>query len=98
MKCSVNTEKQAVGIGGLAEGMSIRSVKRNAESFRGHVIGTGIMVVSRISNPLPDKVYGWIVPAQDGPDYVAVLGTHLINTPLDAVRAWILADAKGKRP
>ena len=68
-----------------------------AESFRGQVIWKGIVEVFRVSNPPPEKAYGWIVAAQSRPDYVAVLGTHPINTALDEVRAWIVADAKGKK-
>jgi hypothetical protein len=65
-----------------------------AESFQGKLIWKGIVEVFRVNNPPPDKAYGWIVAAQGGPDYVAVLGTHPINTPLDAVRAWIVSGGK----
>jgi len=65
-----------------------------AESFRGQVIWKGIVEVFKVNNPPPEKAYGWIVAAQGGPDYVAVLGTHPINTPLDAVRAWIVSQGK----
>jgi hypothetical protein len=65
-----------------------------AESFQGKLIWKGLVEVFKDLHPPPDKAYGWVVAARSGPDFVAVLGIHPINTPLDAVRAWIVADAK----
>jgi hypothetical protein len=65
-----------------------------AESFQGKLIWKGIVEVFKVVNPPPDKAYGWVVAAPGGPDYVAVLGVHPINAPLDAVRAWIVSGGK----
>ena len=43
-------------------------------AFQGKVIWKRIVEVFKVTNPPPDKAYGWIVAAQGGPDYVAVLG------------------------
>jgi hypothetical protein len=67
------------------------------ESFQGQVIWKGMVDVFKVNNPPPEKAYGWIVAAETAPDFVTVLGVHPINTPLDAVRAWIVAGSeKGK--
>jgi hypothetical protein len=81
-------------VGGSVSHVESRPV---VETFNGNVIWRGLVEVFTVANPPPEKAYGWIVAAQDGPDYVAVLGTPPINAPLDAVRAWIVSDAKGKK-
>ena len=64
------------------------------ETFQGNVIWKGTVHIFKVLNPPPDKVYGWIVVAEGGPDYVTVLGVPPINSPLDAVRAWIVSNGK----
>ena len=78
-------------VGGPVSHVESRPV---VETFQGKVIWKGIVEVFAVSNPPPEKAYGWIVMAQGGPDYVAVLGTPPINAPLDAVRAWIMSGGK----
>jgi len=87
-KIKIAVEKTAGGAVSHIESVPV------AESFRGQVIWKGIVEVFKVNNPPPDKAYGWIVAAQGTPDYVAVLGTHPINSPLDAVRAWIVSQGK----
>jgi hypothetical protein len=77
--------------GGAVSHLESRPV---VETFQGNVIWKGIVEVFTVSNPPPEKAYGWIVAAQGSPDYVAVLGTPPINAPLDAVRAWIVSQSK----
>jgi hypothetical protein len=64
------------------------------ETIQGKVIWKGIVEIFTVANPPPEKAYGWIVMAQGGPEYVAVLGTPPINSPLDAVRTWIVSPHK----
>jgi hypothetical protein len=64
------------------------------ETFRGKIVWHGVVEVFKVEKPPPALAYGWAVESDSGPDYVAVLGTPPINSPLAAVRAWIVADAK----
>lgn len=62
------------------------------ETFRGQTIWQGMVEVYAVASPPPDKVYAWAVESASGePEYVAVLGKPPINSPLDAVRAWIIS-------
>jgi hypothetical protein len=78
-------------VGGPAWHSGSRAV---IETFQGAVVWRGIVEVFVVSNPPPEKAYGWIVASNDGVDYVAVLGAPLINSPVDAVRAWIILQGK----
>jgi hypothetical protein len=66
-------------------------------SFSHKPISISKLILDHENKPPPEKAFGWIVAAQGSPDYEAVLGTPPINAPLDAVRAWIVAQAKGKK-
>ncbi len=64
------------------------------ETFAGKVIWKGVVEVFRVLTPPPDRAYGWAVESPNGTEYVAVLGTPPINSPLTAVRAWIVSLAR----
>ena len=66
------------------------------ETFRGQAVWQGMVEVFTVANPPPVLAYGWAVEGKEGgdPEYVAVLGTPPINTPHDAVRAWIVSQSK----
>jgi len=68
-----------------------------AETFRGETIWAGTVEVYRVLIPPPDRAYGWAVQSAkkpEEPEYVAVLGTGPIDSPLAAVRAWIVSEAR----
>lgn len=65
------------------------------ETFEGRTVWNGVVEVFAIeSPPTPRKAYGWIVEPNNKPEYVAVLENPSIESPLAAVRAWIVAIAK----
>lgn len=64
------------------------------ETFRGKTVWQGIVEVFKVSTPPPTLAYGWAVESDSGPDYVAVLGVPPIDSPLAAVRAWIVSANK----
>ena len=64
------------------------------ETFRGQVIWQGMVEVFAVSEPPPARAYGWAVEGDKEPRYVAVLGVPPVNSPLDAVRAWIVSQAR----
>lgn len=64
------------------------------ETFRGKTVWEGVVEVFRVLTPPPDRAYGWSVESGNGPEYVAVLGTPPIDSPIAAVRAWIISQAK----
>jgi hypothetical protein len=53
--------------------------------------------VFTVENPPPAVAYGWAVEGDAEPDYVAVIGIDPINSPVAAVRAWIVSEAKKGR-
>lgn len=61
------------------------------ETFRGQTVWQGMVEVFTVATPPPDRVYAWAVENGVDPQYVAVLGTPPINSPIDAVRAWIVS-------
>lgn len=67
------------------------------ETFRGQTVWRGVVEVFNVAKPPPAVAYGWAVESDSGPDYVAVLGIPPINSPVAAVRAWIVSTAKGKK-
>jgi len=93
MNSTLETIQMAVEkiVGGPAWHSGSRSV---IETFQGEVVWRGIVEVFVVSNPPPEKAYGWIAASKDGVDYVAVLGTPTINSPVEAVRAWIILQRK----
>jgi hypothetical protein len=67
------------------------------ETFRGQVVWDGLVDVFELRKHPPKFVYGWTVqPGRNGEafEHVTVLGTPPIDSPLAAVRAWILSQAK----
>jgi hypothetical protein len=64
------------------------------ETFRGHTVWKGVVEVFRVLTPPPDRAYGWAVESTAGPEYVAVIGNPPIDSPLAAVRAWIVSEAR----
>ena len=64
------------------------------ETFRGKTVWQGMVEVFTVATPPPDRAYAWAVESGTGPQWVAVLGTPPINSPLDAVRAWIVSEAR----
>ncbi|MEQ1841650.1 MAG: hypothetical protein ABL994_14680, partial [Verrucomicrobiales bacterium] len=61
------------------------------ETFRGQTIWQGMVEVYSVTKPPPERVYAWAVENGYNPQYVAVLGRPPINSPIDAVRAWIIS-------
>ena len=66
------------------------------ETIRGQVVWKGVVEVFDLAEPPPDTVYAWAVQTDKGPHYIAVLGKPPINSPLDAVRAWLASGTGGK--
>ena len=64
------------------------------ETFRGQMVWQGMVEVFTVATPPPARAYAWAVESENGPQYVAVLGVSPINSPLDAVRAWIVSARK----
>ena len=64
------------------------------ETFRGQAVWQGVVEVFSVNKPPPLVAYGWAVESADGPQYVAVLGTPPIDSPLAAVRAWLVSEAR----
>jgi hypothetical protein len=64
------------------------------ETFRGEVVWEGVVEEFAVESPPPKIVYGWAVDADPEPQYIAVLETDRINSPLMAVRAWIMSQAR----
>ena len=67
------------------------------ETFRGETVWKGVVEVFDVATPPPDCVYAWAVKADKGPQYVAVLGGGRIDSPLAAVRAWLVTQASESR-
>jgi hypothetical protein len=68
------------------------------EASNGKTIWKGMVEVFKVENPPPLIAYGWAVKGQNGTDYVAVLGTSPTDSPVAAVRAWALSQAKRSQP
>jgi hypothetical protein len=65
------------------------------ETFRGQVMWDGIVEVYAVPTPPPARVYGWTEDGPSGePQYIAILGVPPINSPLDAVRAWLVSQIR----
>ena len=64
------------------------------ETFRGQAVWQGMVEVFSVAAPPPARAYGWAVESAEGPQYVAVLGTPPIDSPLAAVRAWLVSQAR----
>lgn len=64
------------------------------ETFRGQTVWQGVVEVFDVATPPPAVAYGWLVDADPEPQYVAVLGKPPVDSPLTAVRAWLVSQAK----
>ena len=60
------------------------------ETFRGETVWQGTVEVFQVAKPPPARAYGWAVDN----DYVAVLGNPPVDSPVAAVRAWLVSEAK----
>jgi hypothetical protein len=61
------------------------------ETFRGQVVWEGVVSVFDSD---AGRVYAWAVEGETEPQFVAVLDTPPITSPLAAVRAWIISQSK----
>jgi len=75
----------------------VRSVPVH-ESFEGKTIWQGVVEVFELENHSQAKIaYAWSYKGDDGKlHYVAVLGVSPINSPNDAVKAYVVADYQKK--
>ena len=64
------------------------------ETFRGQTVWAGMVEVFRLSTPPPERAYGWIIDPDGEPEYVAVLGKPPVDSPLAAVRAWLVSKTR----
>lgn len=64
------------------------------ETFRGKTLWQGIVEVFRVTKPPPERAYGWAVEGKTESEYVAVLGNPPVDSPLAAVRAWLVSESK----
>ena len=69
------------------------------ETFQGKVVWDGdVEVFPLAKHPRAKRAYAWSYKNDAGETrYVAVLGVPPINTPLDAVRAYIAAEAQKQK-
>jgi len=70
------------------------------ETFQGQTVWEGVVhVFDLTSHPTATRAYAWSFPAEgsDKPRYVAVLHTDRINSPLQAVRAAIVAENRNRK-
>jgi hypothetical protein len=82
-------EGQHGGTATLAQSVPVR------ETFQGQTVWEGVVHVFDLAgHPKATRAYAWPFPAEgsDKPRYVAVLHTDRINSPLEAVRAAIVAE------
>ena len=64
------------------------------ETFGGQIGWEGVVEVFELCDPSqddPDKAYGWAVESDQGPQYVAVKGAPPVDSPLAAVRVWVVS-------
>ena len=76
----------------------IRSVPIH-ETFQGQTVWQGAVEVFELESHLQAKIaYAWAYKGADGKThYVAVLGVPPINSPDDAVKAYVVADYQKKK-
>jgi Domain of unknown function (DUF1737) len=60
------------------------------ETFRGETVWDGMVEVFSVANPPPHRPYGWAVEAMTETEYVAILGNPPVDSPIAAVRAWLI--------
>ena len=64
------------------------------ETFRGQTVWEGMVEVFDVTIPPPAVAYGWAVESDQGPQYVTVKGVPPAESPLAAVRVWLVAQSK----
>jgi len=64
------------------------------ETFRGQTVWEGTVQVYDVDTPPPATAYGWAAESDHGTRYVAVLGKPPVESPITAVRAWIVSQTK----
>ncbi|MDR3404473.1 MAG: hypothetical protein P4L99_18375 [Chthoniobacter sp.] len=64
------------------------------ETFRGQIVWEGMVEVFDVAQPPPVVAYGWAVESDQGPQYVTVKGVPPADSPLAAVRVWLVSQAK----
>ena len=64
------------------------------ETFRGQTIWEGVVEVFTIATPPPSVAYGWAVESDRGPQYIAVKGEPPADSPLAAVRVWLVSESR----
>lgn len=64
------------------------------ETFKGQTVWEGMVEVFRVATPPPDRAYGWAIEGKTETEYVAVLGNPPVDSPLSAVRAWLVSESK----
>src|SRR3954454_6910511 len=82
------------GTATLAQSVPVR------ETFQGQTVWEGVVHVFDLAgHPTATRAYAWPFPAEgsDKPRYVAVLHTDRINSPLQAVRAAIVAEVRAQK-
>jgi hypothetical protein len=62
------------------------------ETFRGETVWEGIVTEYDTRNK--QHVYAWIVMIDDGPQFVTVLRKPPVKNALDAVRVWLVSQAR----
>src|SRR3954468_5438169 len=87
-------EGQHGGTATLAQSVPVR------ETWQGKTVWEGVVHVFDLAgHPTATRAYAWLFPAEgsDKPRYVAVLHTDRINSPLEAVRAAIVAEVRAQK-
>ena len=64
------------------------------ETFRGQTVWEGVVEVFDVADPPPAVAYGWAVESDKGPQYITVKGEPPADSPLAAVRVWLVAQSK----
>lgn len=64
------------------------------ETFRGETVWNGTVEVFSVASPPPERAYGWAVEGKTETEYVAVLGNPPVDSPIAAVRAWLVSENK----
>lgn len=64
------------------------------ETFCGQTVWEGVVEVFEVAAPPPSVAYGWAVESDKGTQYVAVLGNPPANSPLAAIRVWLVSEAR----
>ena len=64
------------------------------ETFRGQTVWEGVVEVFTVAKPPPATAYGWAVDGETEPQYVTVKGEPPVDSPLAAVRVWLVAESR----